>query len=202
TYGALRLGLIASVGMALAYSIIAVSLSGASFLLPLRTIMTYAIPVLALLILGLGVAFATGWTAGGNLFSNLSRKIVQRAEKSESANGTIFGFGVAYAIGSITCILPIFIVFIVAPFLTGNAFTGLLAFGSFIVGKSILVVGATVLTGRSKEHLLTRMGAKFGLVRKLGGGLMVFAGLYLFRYALLLWNVKNPFIKSVFLIPT
>ncbi|MDY6777200.1 MAG: cytochrome c biogenesis protein CcdA [Candidatus Nanohaloarchaea archaeon] len=197
----LYLGAVASVGMALAYTIIAFSLSGVSFLLPLRTIMTYTIPVLAFAVLGLGVVFAMGKTAGGRFFSSVSQRIVQRAEERESTRATVFGFGFAYAIGSITCILPIFIVFIVAPFLTGNALTGLAAFGSFIVGKSALMLVATVLTGRSKEHLLTQAGKQFQLVRKLGGALMIFAGLYLMRYAVLLWDIQQPLVRRLFLIP-
>lgn len=199
--GSLRLGVVASLGMAVAYGLISISLSGLTAFLPLQAMLSYTIPVLAVLILLLGAAFATGFTAGGRFFGQLSQRIADRAETAQSVDGTVFGFGVAYAIGSITCILPIFIVFIVAPFLTGDAFTGLLAFGSFILGKSALMVAATVLTGRSKEHLVTQLGQNFVWVRRIGGGLMIFAGLYLFRYTLLLWNVQNPVLNNLFLLP-
>jgi hypothetical protein len=60
------------------------------------------------------------------------------------------------------------------------------------------MVIATVLTGQSKQHLLTDLGSHFDIVRKVGGGLMLFAGWYLFRYGLLLWGVQHPLVSRLF----
>lgn len=196
--GSVRLGLLATAGMAVAYTIVAISISGVASVLPLSVILAYMIPVLAVLILLLGVAFAAGKTTSGESSNNFAQEIINRAEGANSPTTTIFGFGFAYAVGSITCILPIFIVFILIPFLTGSALTGFIAFLSFIFGKGILMVIATVLTGRSKQRLLTDLGDHFGLVRKIGGGLVIFASFYLFRYGLLLWGVENPALQQIF----
>ena len=197
-HGSARLGLIATLGMALAYGLISVSLSGVAAVLPLRVLLQYTVPVLAVVILGLGLIFATGRTTSGRSSHRLARRVIQRAEDANTPVRTVFGFGFAYALGSITCILPIFIIFIVYPFLTGSVVTGLVAFGAFILGKGMLMVVATVLTGQSKHHLLTDLGAHFDLVRKVGGGLMLFAGWYLLRYGFLLWNVQHPVVSWLF----
>lgn len=197
-HGSLRLGFIATLGMALAYGLVSLSISGVAFVLPLRVILQYTVPGLAVLILALGVLFATGITTSGRSSNRIAQRVIQHAEEANSPTRTIFGFGFAYAIGSITCILPIFIIFILLPFLTGNVVTGIVAFGSFIVGKGLLMMVATVLTGRSKQHLLTDLGEHFGVIRKVGGGLMIFAGWYLLRYSLLLWGVENALLEKAF----
>jgi cytochrome c-type biogenesis protein len=196
--GSLRLGLLATLGMALAYGLISLSLSGVAAVLPLRVLLQYTVPVLAVVILGLGLVFATGRTTSGHSSHRLAQRVIQRTEHANSPARTVFGFGFAYALGSITCILPIFIIFILYPFLTGSVLTGLVAFGAFILGKGLLMVVATILTGQSKQHLLTDLGSHFDIVRKVGGGLMLFAGWYLFRYGLLLWGVQNALLNTLF----
>jgi hypothetical protein len=76
--------------------------------------------------------------------------------------------------------------------------TGLVVFGAFILGKGLFMVVGTILTGQSKQHLLTDLGSHFDIVRKVGGGLMLFAGWYLFRYGLLLWGVQNALLNTLF----
>lgn len=196
--GSLRLGTIATGGMALAYGLIALSMSGVAAVLPLRVLLQYTVPGLAVLIVGLGIVFARGTTTSGRSSNRLAQRVIQRAETANSPERTVFGFGFAYALGSITCILPIFIVFILYPFLTGSVLTGGVAFSAFIAGKGLVMLVATVLTGKSKQHLLTELGTHFDAVRKVGGGLMVFAGWYLFRYGLVLWGVHNPLVESIF----
>ncbi len=142
-----------------------------------RAVMAY-VPWAALLI---GVAMV-----GLGLYLLAGRELhVRGLPGVRSRPGTgwraIFLFGVAYAVASLSCTLPIFLVVVGAALAAGGVLPGLVAFGAYGAGMGLVLtavsLGAALFQGavaRYLRTLLPHMSRLSALVLILAGGYLVY----------------------------
>jgi cytochrome c-type biogenesis protein len=102
------------------------------------------------------------------------------------SGGSYVGFGVLYAAAAAGCTAPLFIG-VALKALTAGIGVGLLAFGAYAGGMSVLMIGVTVATALGREALLERVNRRMDLLHRGAGVLLVLAGLvqiylFLFRF--------------------
>ena len=73
--------------------------------------------------------------------------------------GSVFGFGVSYAIASLSCTLPVFLT-VVATQLTQRSFVGgMVIFLAYGIGMSTVLLGITIVMALGKQSLVNKLRA-------------------------------------------
>jgi cytochrome c biogenesis protein CcdA len=96
--------------------------------------------------------------------------------------GSMFGYGVGYAIASLSCTIAPFLVVISTTFKQGSTLTGLLAFLAYAIGMTITVgvaALAVALVGSSATRVVRRILPHAG---RIGGVIVLLTGLYVTYY--------------------
>lgn len=174
TGGALRsallVGAVVSAGFLLIFG-----LAGIVITAGFRTVIDW-IPWLALTIgvavTILGIAMLRGYEM------TIGLPKAKRAGKGRGL-GNVFGFGVSYAVASLSCTLPVFLT-VVATQLTQRSFAGgLLIFLAYGVGMSIVLLGITVVMALGKQSLVTKLRASARYINRVSGAILVLAGAFI-----------------------
>ena len=126
---------------------------------------------LALVILGTAV------TAGKRI--DLAIPKFERGTGSKDLRSLLL-FGVSYAVASISCGLPTFIV-VVSTSVNGFS-SGLLAFLTYALGMAITLLSLTVSLALARSSFLEKLRSLVRFVDRASGLLMVLAGVYLVMY--------------------
>lgn len=186
---ALQYGLTASFGMVLFYGILGVTVSWIGGLASVPAILKIGIPVMAVTLGTVGVYFLAGNTFNARLLARTGGRFIR---KSGNTSSNLFLFGFGYSMSSIACIFPVFLLLIVYPFISGDVFLGITAFLAFATGKSVMMIGGTVLTSESKSQFLSGGATNFNYIKKGSGLLLVIVAVYLTFYSLALHGVIAP----------
>lgn len=130
----------------------------------------------AALAMGVGVgALGLAMLAGFKPMMALPK--VSRAGRGRGWWG-VFTFGVAYAVTSLSCTLPIFLAVVASVVTRSNVPSGLAAFLAYAAGMSLTLLAVTVALAAGKRSLLGRLGRVQRHVDRVAGGLLVAAGAY------------------------
>lgn len=93
--------------------------------------------------------------------------------------GNVFGFGVSYAVASLSCTLPVFLT-VVATQLTQRSFVGgFVIFLGYGLGMSIVLLGITVVMALGKQSLVTKLRSSARYINRVSGGILVLAGAFI-----------------------
>ena len=108
--------------------------------------------------------------------------ILPKFEKGGSGRDlrSLFLFGVSYAIASVSCGLPTFIIVVAAS--VSDAQSGVASFIAYALGMALVLTSLTVSLALARQSLLRRLRALMRHVDRLAGALMVLAGVYLVWY--------------------
>lgn len=93
---------------------------------------------------------------------------------------SLFLFGVSYAVASVSCGLPTFIVVVSTS--VGDFQSSLASFFAYALGMALVLTSLTVSLAMARQSLLHRLRSLMQHVDRLAGGLMVLAGIYLVWY--------------------
>jgi len=93
-----------------------------------------------------------------------------------------FGFGLAYALASLSCTLPIFLIIVSQTFASANPLAGLLAFILYAAGMGLVVIVISVATFLSREFLIKQLARLAPWVEKGAALVIIAAGAYLIYY--------------------
>lgn len=128
-------------------------------------------PVVGTLLVVLGLGMATGQTPTVH---------VRLPDRRRSVAG-FFGFGVVYAAAAAGCTGPLFVGLAGVALASGP--TGAVAlFGAYALGMSLLMLGITLTAAVGGEALLRRFSAVSGRLSRVGGVVLVLAGLVQLSY--------------------
>lgn len=165
-------GLVASAGFFLLFLAtgILVALIGTSFLGPYLVWVSRAIG-LAIIVMGLLLLAGKSFT--------LSPRITVSPTKSLSS---MFLFGVAYALASLGCTLPIFLSVVLGSFVASSPWVGVLALVAYAAGMAILMVVVSALLGASRETAAQFLRRAVQPIRVGSALLMIGAGSYVLYY--------------------
>lgn len=147
------------------------------------TVMSFA-PWLALVVgatlLFLGVWSLLGKTLSFPFFQNMAAKI---GDPRNISFPGFFLFGLAFGAASLSCTLPIFLMVVGGSLASGDFFTGLLHFVSYILGMGSIILLLTVGIAILKEGVVVGYVKKMmPLVQKISAVLLIAAGGYIIYY--------------------
>lgn len=124
----------------------------------------------AVTILGIAMLFGYEMTIG-----------LPKAKKAGQGRGyrNVFGFGVSYAVASLSCTLPVFLT-VVATQLTQRSFAGgLVIFLAYGIGMSIVLMGITIVMAFGKQSIVTKLRSSARYVNRISGAILVLAGVFI-----------------------
>lgn len=124
--------------------------------------------------------------AGRNLSLPIRSPIAVRQARTPK---TMFLFGVAYAVASLGCTLPVFLAVVGASLATRGTGPALVVFGSYGIGMAIVLMALAVGAGMLREGIAHRLKKIVPHMHRIAGGLLVAAGVYLTYYwSRVLWG--------------
>lgn len=104
-----------------------------------------------------------------------------RLRRSRSAFG-VFLFGVGYAIASLGCTLPIFLVVVGSALSTTGPLSGVVQLVNYAAGMGVVLAVVSVSAALAQGALVTRLSRLLPYVETVGGVFLVAAGAYLIYY--------------------
>ncbi len=144
-----------------------------------RSLLQY-VPWLAIAIgfglVGLGLLLVTGRSVYLSLPSRLNINPLRKGR------GSIYLFGVAYAIASLSCTIPLFLLVVLQALSTGGLVSGFAIFLSYAVGMGVMMTILSVALGASKEALSSYFKKAIPYIGKLSGFIIILAGIYLIYF--------------------
>jgi len=108
--------------------------------------------------------------------------------------GSIFLFGVAYALASLSCTLPIFLVVVGSTFTRGDLLQGVAQFLSYALGMGLVLAAATVSLALAKGAVVRWLKSLVRFVERAGAVLVIGAGGYIVYY----WLTSGQLLSALF----
>lgn len=139
---------------------------------------------IGVLLVALGIAMVSGWHVPW------STPRLDKGGKNRTI-GSIFLFGVSYAIANISCGIAVF-VGLVSSTLTRSGFvSGVAIFGFFGLGMALVIGALTVSLALAEEGLVRRLRWLMARVDRIAGGFLIVTGAYLVYYWL--FNITTDY---------
>jgi len=167
--GALRRALV-STGFLLVFG-----LTGVLITAGFQAITDY-IPWLALLVGGLLVILGIAMLFGFELTVRLPKAKKARGGRSL---GSVFAFGVSYAVASLSCTLPVFLSVVALQAQRTDFISGVATFVVYGLGMSMLLLGLTVAIGFGQQRLVGFLRRSARYINRVAGAILVVAGAYI-----------------------
>jgi cytochrome c-type biogenesis protein len=146
---------------------------------PLGWLLVNLKPVLAVLIVLMGILLLAGRSPGGGQVGSLATRLVLPTPKpSTGSAGAMFAYGAVYGLASTACTLPVYVSIVVLPLGSGQIGAALLTFGSFALAMAALMVGTALVVGLSGNALLTGLRASAPWIVRAAGVVLIIVGIY------------------------
>lgn len=162
-------GLMMTLGFVLVFAVIGIPIAaGVRLLIGWSPWVMIAVGA-ALVVVGLPAVLGRPWTPTVPGISRLSTR---------GPFGMI-GYGVAYALGSLSCALPLFTAGVASSFLNRGAASGLMALLAYAFGMGLFVIAAAIAVSLFGGGLIRRVGRAAHILPGIAAGLVVVVGAYL-----------------------
>jgi len=127
-------------------------------------------------IIGLGLLCVGFLTAASSIFD----RVPHFGISPPTASGPIsfFVYGVAYALASLSCSLPVFLLVVLQSAAAGSPLNTLLLFVIYGMGAGALMVPITVATSLSQDYIYRRLITIMPYMKKLNVAILILAGAY------------------------
>jgi cytochrome c-type biogenesis protein len=96
--------------------------------------------------------------------------------------GSMFVFGMSFAIASFGCAFPLFSVNVVGTYRREDALASAATFIAYALGVTLVLLGLTISLGMARQGLLRWMRRALPFVTRASGVLLLLAGAYLVHY--------------------
>lgn len=170
---ALAVGVSVTVGFLVVFALIGVVLKGSLDTIQER--LPWVTLLLGLGLVVLGIWFLTGRTV------NLPIPKQARAREGRELWST-FLFGVSYALVSLSCTIPTFLIAVTATFEQENFVSGLAVFLAYGLGMGLVLMVLTMAIALAEQGLVRNMRRVLPYVYRASGALLALAGLYVAYY--------------------
>jgi cytochrome c biogenesis protein CcdA len=123
-----------------------------------------------------------------NLFVPLPKIQVEFKATTRSALEdfrTFYLYGIGYAVASVGCTIPIFLVVLLQAF-AGGFLSGLINFSAYALGMTVMMLALSLVTAYSKELIRRYLRHLMPYVTRISGLVLIGAGSYLIYYQLML----------------
>ncbi len=165
-------------GVVSAGFLVVFGVAGAIIVAGVRSL-TSVVPWIALVV-GFGLIALGIYTLRGR-YLNLRLPLPKRMKRGRD-HGSVFVFGVSYAIASLSCTLPIFLSLVATTFTQTTFIRGFAAFLAYGAGMSLMLLGVTILLAIGKDGLIRRLRSASKAVSTISGVILIGAGLFIVWY--------------------
>lgn len=133
------------------------------------------------IVVGLAVVAAGGWLLSGRGFGSWRPSRVGGAP-SAGSTWSWFGYGVAYALISLSCAVAPFLALVSSTFSSSGVITGAVSFVAFALGMGLVVVALAVAAALGGQAVLNAARGALPYISRVGGALLIVAGAYITYY--------------------
>jgi cytochrome c-type biogenesis protein len=133
--------------------------------------------VVGVALAGLGVAMLGGFSL------KVALPHLDRVGKDRGFASMVL-FGVSYAIASLSCTLPIFLVVVSGTIERENLASGLVAFVAYSAGMSAVLMVLSLALALARDGMVRRLRSLLQYTDRIAGGLLVLVGIYLVYYGI------------------
>jgi cytochrome c biogenesis protein CcdA len=167
---ALKVGAVVSAGFMVVFG-----LAGILITLGVQAVVE-ALPWIAIVV-GVGVVgLGAAMLAGRELRVSLPK--ATRAPSGRGIRG-VFWFGISYAVASLSCTLPVFLVVVAGTIPQLGFLEGVATFLVYGAGMATLLLLVTLALAFGKQALVTRLRRGSAAVNRISGGILIIAGGYI-----------------------
>jgi len=182
---ALRLSVSMSLGFAAVFAVFGLAI--APFASSVQQHLPWVTLVLGVGLAAGGVLLLSGRPLALHLPAAVRGRVPRRrprpARPPRATTLSMVGFGVGYALASLTCTAGPFLAVVVVAFRSGSTGTGLLLFATYALGMALVVGAAAVAVALARDGVVRRIRAAGRLVPRVSGVLLLLAGAYVAWYA-------------------
>ncbi|MGK2929884.1 MAG: cytochrome c biogenesis CcdA family protein [Acidimicrobiales bacterium] len=179
---AIPVALAVSLGFVVVFGVVGIVLRPIS-----STIQEYA--PWATIVIGIGLAIlGVAMVAGKEL--KVRVPVLDRGGRSGGL-GSMFLYGVSYAIASLTCTIGIFIANIVNAFSRTDFVSGVSVLVVYAAGMGLVITALTVAIALARDSAVRVLRSGMQYANRVAGGLMVLMGAYVAWYGVFSLRVRN-----------
>nr|WP_063779191.1 cytochrome c biogenesis CcdA family protein [Kibdelosporangium sp. MJ126-NF4]CEL13302.1 Mercury resistance probable Hg transport protein [Kibdelosporangium sp. MJ126-NF4]CTQ98993.1 Mercury resistance probable Hg transport protein [Kibdelosporangium sp. MJ126-NF4] len=131
-------------------------------------------------VVGVAMAGLGGWMLAGKEITLLLPK--PRAGAPTARLSSMFGYGLAYAVVSLSCTIAPFLAVTSATFRSGSVVAGIAAYGAYGLGMALVVAVLAVSIALAGSAVTTVVRRIQPYVGRIGGAMLILAGLYIGYY--------------------
>ncbi len=156
-------------------------------------VMPWAALVVGVLLAVAGLGVLTG--------KHITVRSIQLRFKRDNSARSIVLFGVAYAVASVSCTLPIFLAVTSAATTADSVPQGIVVFGAYGLGMGAVLVALAVAVATSRQAIVGQMQRIMPYVERIGGWLLLGSGIFIVYYWTTLLTVDvtgdNPLLAPI-----
>ena len=134
------------------------------------------------IVIGIALVLLGGWLLAGRELPGLTR--IRAGAAPTQRLGSMFGYGVAYALASLSCTIAPFLAVTGSTFRAGSVLTGILAYVAYALGMTLVVGVLATATALASTAVTTRLRHAMPYLVRLGGVLVVVVGVYVTYYGI------------------
>jgi cytochrome c biogenesis protein CcdA len=171
--------LAATVGMALGFLTVfglfgVLTISAAT---TLQRYLPYGTVVIGVVLVALGI-----WLISGRELTALTPRSLGLRWAPSVRLGSMYGYGVSYAIASLSCTIGPFLAVTAAGFRGGSIVTAVAIYAAYVAGLTLVVGVLAIAAATASSALADRLRRILPFVSRIGGALLVLVGLYVGYY--------------------
>lgn len=171
--------LVATAGMALGFMTVfgafgALTVSAAT---TVQRYLPYATVLVGVVLIGLGL-----WLLAGRALSALTPRPLGPRWAPTARLGSMYGYGISYAIASLSCTIGPFLAVTTAGLRGGSLLTAVAIYLAYGAGLTLVVGVLAVAAAAASSAMADRLRRILPFVNRIGGALMVLVGLYVTYY--------------------
>ena len=172
----LKLAILSITGILIIYAIAtAVILTAAQLL---KDYMIWITIGMGIFLIGIGIMMAFGKSFSFTLNVN------HATPKTETAEAIVFG--IAYAIGALGCLFPLFLIVATQAMAAPSTLTGVGYFAVYFSGMSLMMIGAILLSVLARDFMMKYLRKILPHMEKVTGWMLIGAGGYVIYYQMVL----------------
>ena len=170
---ALAVGLAVSAGFLLVFGIMGIVITkGAD---EIKGVLPWVTIVIGVGLVGLGIAMVRGFEPVLNLPK------LQKGTGSRQL-WSMFLFGVSYAVSSLSCTIPLFLVAVGGTFTRSSFAAGMATFLAYALGMALTLMALTLAIALARQGLVRWLRGALHYVNRAAGVLLIVAGAYMAYY--------------------
>ena len=131
-------------------------------------------PIVGIILIIMGIVMLLG--------VNLKLPFKIKMSASGKGYGSLFIYGILYALAAAGCTAPIFIGVMIKAFASSTFINGLLVLFSYAFGLGVLLVTVTILIASAKELMVKKMKKVMPYIQKIGAAVLIIVGIWLIYY--------------------